>query len=484
MGKLFTLALEDANKGFVYRSELDAIDLQDDQPILNETELESNTEEATTLQSEIENDEYQVDQAIEEANQLAEQIVANDEKLNNPDETITVADIVTSEESLTRACYTLGIHNSFKLSFANESLREDMLLQPKKYLNISNENSDNTLREIVDKIIIFIKNMVTKLIAFIQRVIFKIGNYVGRFVNNVKKLKDYKNQLEVNPSDEIANKVKEQLESMETAGSRYTLLHNGEINTYYVDGANVVHGLVGIHDFYLKYIKEIRQSAKTGKELVLKDFSGIGSYNNKNILKEYGYKNIEDFIVVAPPSGDSALVFKSIDHTSLFDVNFKHPKFKTVKLEKEDLKSNFTTNGVNRLYKVITADSTVNYVKKTNQYSKEMMGEIKKIQQDADKSIKEFKHNDNGIINADPGYIRQAMQFKQYLANLADTTKSVAVTASMYYTNAYFATIKYAIKLSSILLKSVDLNHKDQAGDIKALPKPEPEEYEAEIVED
>ena len=132
MGKLFTLALEDANKGFVYRSELDAIDLQDDQPILNETELESNTEEATTLQSEIENDEYQVDQAIEEANQLAEQIVANDEKLNNPDETITVADIVTSEESLTRACYTLGIHNSFKLSFANESLREDMLLQPKK----------------------------------------------------------------------------------------------------------------------------------------------------------------------------------------------------------------------------------------------------------------------------------------------------------------------------------------------------------------
>lgn len=478
MSKLFKLALEDADKGFVYRSELDSI--ENDQPILNDTELESNTEETTILQSEINNDEETIDNAIEEANQLAEQIAVNENKLSNPDETITLSDIVTSEESLTRACYTLGLTNTFKLSFANESMYDDIRINPKKYLNISNENIDDTLKQIVSKIILFIKNTVVKIVAFIQRLIFKIGNYVGRFVNNVNKLKSYRNQLEVNPTDEIANKVKEALENMDTAEARYTLLHNGEILNFFIDGTKVIQGLVGTHDFYLKYLKEIRDSAKRGDARVFKDFSGTFSTTNKAILKECGYKDIHDVVVVAPPVGNSALVFKSIDHSSVIDVSFKSSKFKRVNLEKEDIKPNFNTNGVSRLYKDITSDSTVNGVKKTNDRSKEMIRTIKDIQKDADKSIKDFADNKNKLI----GFGWDEITFMMYLNNLADTTKSVAVTATMYYTNAYFTTVKYVIKLSSILLKSVDQNHKDQSVDIKALPKPEPEEYEAEIVED
>ena len=216
MGKLFQLALES--------SDLEgAVAPESTGPVLDESELEENVEESTQAQAEVEAGSEEVDQALEEVDALNEQIEANDAKLENPDEVVTTVDVEVSEEAYKKACYTLGIIPKVKLSFATESIAEDIRANPRKYLAVSNEDAKQVVKAIIDAV----KTMIKKLGQLIKEVYTKISlkfaNYAKRIDNGIVILKDIKNF-----DDE---KIKERIISKNSAELSYALVNNKVIHT-------------------------------------------------------------------------------------------------------------------------------------------------------------------------------------------------------------------------------------------------------------
>lgn len=200
MAKLFKLALES--------SDLEgAVAPESTQPALDEAELEQNVEETTQEQAEIEQGGEEIDQALEEAEGLAEQIEANDEKLENPDAVVTAADVEVSEEALKRACYSLGIPFQAKLSFASESVANDIRANARKYLATSNEELKDKLKAIVEAVKKMIAAVAEKVRTWIAKASLKLGNYKKVIENNEKVLKDIKTPLTRNLRIDLFNEL-------------------------------------------------------------------------------------------------------------------------------------------------------------------------------------------------------------------------------------------------------------------------------------
>lgn len=182
MAKLFKLALES--------SDLEgAVAPEATQPALDEAELEQNVEATTQEQAEIEQGSEEIDQALEEAEGLVEQIEANDEKLENPDAVVTAADVEVSEEALKRACYSLGIPFQAKLSFASESIANDIRANARKYLATSNEELKDKLKAIVDAVKKMIAAVAEKVKKWFAKVTLAFGNYTKSIKANVEVIK-------------------------------------------------------------------------------------------------------------------------------------------------------------------------------------------------------------------------------------------------------------------------------------------------------
>lgn len=291
MARLFKLALES--------SDLEgAVDNQ--QEVLNETELEQNTEETTQEQNEIENGSQEVDEALEEADVLAEQAEVNNELLENPDATVTAADVEVSEEALKLSCYKLGISRYKKLSFASEHAAEDIKSNPRKYLKVSNEEISDTLK----KIFLAIKNMIKQIISKIKRLYIKISIKFGNYEEQLKRKLIVLEQLD--PKSVNVGSLSTLLAKSDNCNLQFALLNNApetlllpssDTINFYKILVNFVSQFKSPKDFFDKMGEADRQS-KAGEEVEIeKMLSGASKLFDKigqsSIVRNAGKDDVD-----------------------------------------------------------------------------------------------------------------------------------------------------------------------------------------------
>lgn len=435
MSKLFKISLEETIEEPVIED-----------PIENDTEEVS--EAATKLAVEIEEMDNIAGQVVDVMQDVAKQVADNDDKLSDPDHVVTTIDVEVSEEALKRACYRLGEKPEIVLSFANEAIYNDIKNNARRYLVVSNEDLQDTLNNLTYKLNKLIQQVTARILAYIQQLIIKFGNFVGKFTSNVETLKKHQNDFLNNVKQETVDGIKDDLDKMDTAEARYALFNNGKVNVYYMHKDGAINGLKGIKDFCGAFLKITRNAIQTGNIGALKNFSGAAAMSAKTPVAEYGYKELPT-LLIAPPSGNSGLTFTSGDLTSAVQAMFKLPKFKKVKLEKSDKQPNFNSDGVENLFKFLTANEVINEVKHVKENSNAMIREVKTTSDYAVKVLDEFKDKHNKLVNFD----QTGFNIRMYLAALADVLKSTSLTANTYYVMAFFTTFKFIVRLSSILVK-------------------------------
>lgn len=256
MARLFRLALESSDlEGSVAGGG----------ETLNETELEQNTEETVQEQNEVENESQEVGEALEEADVLAEQAEVNNELLENPEATVTAADVEISEEALKLSCYKLGITRYNKLSFANEAYAADIRSNPRKYLKVSNEAISDTLK----KIFLAIKNMIKQIITKIKRLYIKIS---AKFANYSEQLKEKLDKISsLNVASVDAAKLKDALKDG-GCNLQYALLRNAPLLSLVPSN-----DIIGVYKSIINFVSQFKDFSAIAKNAIEKgknaDFS-------------------------------------------------------------------------------------------------------------------------------------------------------------------------------------------------------------------
>lgn len=318
MARLFRLALESSDlEGSVAGGG----------ETLNETELEQNTEETVQEQNEIENGSQEVDEALEEADVLAEQAEVNNELIENPDATVTAADVEVSEEALKLSCYKLGITRYNKLSFASEHAVEDVRSNPRKYLKVSNEEISDTLK----KIFLAIKNMIKQIISKIKRLYTKISIKFGNYAEQLKRKLIVLEELD--PKSVNVDSLSDLLAKSDNCNLQFALLNNApetlllpsnDTINFYKILVDFVSQFKNPRDFFDKIGEADRQS-KAGEEVEIekilngasKLFDKIGQSSivrnaSKDDVDMYGYIKRSNYI-------DSSDDTKDADFNAKFD---------------------------------------------------------------------------------------------------------------------------------------------------------------------
>lgn len=435
MSKLFKISLEET---------VDNITVED--PVDNDEEITENT---TKLAVEIEEMDNVAGQVVDSIKTLSEQLADNESKLADKDNVVTTVDVEVSEEALKRSLYSLGEQPTAVLSFANESIYNDIKNNARRYLTVSNEELDDVLKKLLYKLREFINRVAIKIVTFVQQLIIKIGGFVDKFVKNVSVIKNHQDSF-LDAKQETVDGIKSDLEKMNIAEARYPLYNNGKVNVYYMTKDGSINGLKGIKKLCGEYLKLTREGIKKGNPSVLKNFSAAAAMSAKTPASEYGYKELP-VLLVAPPSGNKGLTLKTIDLTSTIDVLFKVTKLVKVDLEPVDKQPNFNKDGVGNLFKFITANEVSNEVKKIKESSNAMTREVKETNKYAEQVLEDFQQNHNQFVMM--SNISHSINIRLFLHAMAESLKSYSLTANMYYVNAYFTTFKFIYRLSSILTK-------------------------------
>lgn len=447
MSKLFKMSLEET---------VDNITVED--PVDNDEELVENT---TKLAVEIEEMDNVAGQVVDSIKTLSEQLANNESKLADKDNVVTTVDVEVSEEALKRSLYSLGEKPTVVLSFANESIYNDIKSNPRRYLTISNEELDDVLKKLLYKLREFINRVAIKIVTFVQQLIIKLGGFVDKFVKNVTTIKTYQDSF-LDAKQETVDGIKSDLEKMNTAEARYPLFNNGKVNVYYMHKDGAINGLKGIKKLCAEYLKLTREGFKKGNAGVIKNFSATAAMTAKTPVAEYGYKELP-VLLIAPPSGNKGLTLKTIDLTSTIDILFKATKLVKVDLEPADKQPNFNKDGVENLFKFITANEVTKELRNVKESSNAMTREVKESNKYAEQVLNDFQQNHNQFIMMNN--ISQSINIRLFLHAMAESLKSYSLTANMYYVNAYFTTFKFIYRLSSIMTKyatgkEVDPNQK------------------------
>lgn len=414
MAKLFKLALES--------SDLEgAVAPESTQPALDEAELEQNVEETTQEQAEIEQGGEEIDQALEEAEGLVEQIEANDEKLENPDAVVTAADVEVSEEALKRACYSLGIPFQANLSFASESVANDIRANARKYLATSNETAKDVVKAIIDALKVMVKSVGKLIKEVYTKIAFKVANYT-------KQIKEANEALKGLTQENLdAEKVKIALKESNSAELQYALLKNKVITSPSTKSTLV--NLEKRVDQAMKMGMETNESMREYYENVIKATADtvVGDRANPS---EYGFKEFREFATsplntILCITGNKALVVKEEDLSIV-----------KVRLERDDTAIDRALGKFDayKLFHQALSSGTVNkYLADIKDFNSNL-AEIKKIQNKMEKDS----------INSEKIFDPKSARLKVM------AIKSIGITATTFEMDRYINIIKAYVKLLRI----------------------------------
>lgn len=416
--KLFQLALES--------SDLEgAVAPESTEPALDESQLEENVEETTQAQAEVEAGSDEIDEAIEEVDQLQEQIEANDQKLENPDEVVTTVDVEVSEESLKRACYKLGIPMKAKLSFATESVVDDIKSNPRKYLAVSNEGLKDVVKAIVDALKVMIKKLAQLINEVYTKISFKFANYgkqIDAGIKSVENIKEFDN-----------DKIKEALSTSGSAELQFALINNEVVSTpnfksYLNVAAKVVDNInSSVKDAKTSFEEEITNIIKNVIDDMAKEEAGIAKVSrNEEIAKSYGMKPFAgdgSKHVILGVSGKKALLNDVDDPTKIIKVSLESDE---AALKAANLDAKKLANSVIK--------ASIDYKKDVTDF-KNNLNEIKKVQKACDKGTYEMTKLIDG----------KAAKWA-YMG-----IKSVGITSTTFEMDRYIGVIRAYVKLLNIL---------------------------------
>lgn len=417
--KLFQLALES--------SDLEgAVAPESTEPALDESQLEENVEETTQAQAEVEAGSDEIDEAIEEVDQLQEQIEANDQKLENPDEVVTTVDVEVSEESLKRACYKLGIPMKAKLSFATESVVDDIKSNPRKYLAVSNEGLKDTLDRIKKAIIAMIDKVVGSIQTIITRIQLKFGNYEKRLDNGLEKLKNL-NKIDFNDPGNIVD-----------------LLSNGAELRYAAINSDVY--LDGITNFKKDLDAVIKIQKQLATQKVKKDVE---------IPEGDELKKIEEF----------AAQVNSIK-VDVVKFGFIRPDYKVGDWSvKGDVYSIYGTKGLTEVYNVVELEpNTDTFNSKTITVdSTKLINNIISKAGIVKKAIKDAKNNFKDIIKMQTAFKADINSLNDVNEGMVKYCKKCCVNFANFKIKQYVAEIAAYVQLVELVAKNTDVKTEEKA---------------------
>ena len=417
--KLFQLALES--------SDLEgAVAPESTEPALDESQLEENVEETTQAQAEVEAGSDEIDEAIEEVDQLQEQIEANDQKLENPDEVVTTVDVEVSEESLKRACYKLGIPMKAKLSFATESVVDDIKSNPRKYLAVSNEGLKDTLDRIKKAIIAMIDKVVGSIQTIITRIQLKFGNYEKRLDNGLEKLKNL-NKIDFNDPGNIVD-----------------LLSNGAELRYAAINSDVY--LDGITNFKKDLDAVIKIQKQLATQKVKKDVE---------IPEGDELRKIEEF----------AAQVNSIK-VDVVKFGFIRPDYKVGdRSVKGDVYSIYGTKGLTEVYNVVELEpNTDTFNSKTITVdSTKLINNIISKAGIVKKAIKDAKNNFKDIIKMQTAFKADINSLNDVNEGMVKYCKKCCVNFANFKIKQYVAEIAAYVQLVELVAKNTDVKTEEKA---------------------
>ena len=417
--KLFQLALES--------SDLEgAVAPESTEPALDESQLEENVEETTQAQAEVEAGSDEIDEAIEEVDQLQEQIEANDQKLENPDEVVTTVDVEVSEESLKRACYKLGIPMKAKLSFATESVVDDIKSNPRKYLAVSNEGLKDTLDRIKKVIIAMIDKVVGSIQTIITRIQLKFGNYEKRLDNGLEKLKNL-NKIDFNDPGNIVD-----------------LLSNGAELRYAAINSDVY--LDGITNFKKDLDAVIKIQKQLATQKVKKDVE---------IPEGDELRKIEEF----------AAQVNSIK-VDVVKFGFIRPDYKVSDWSvKGDVYSIYGTKGLTEVYNVVELEpNTDTFNSKTITVdSTKLINNIISKAGIVKKAIKDAKNNFKDIIKMQTAFKADINSLNDVNEGMVKYCKKCCVNFANFKIKQYVAEIAAYVQLVELVAKNTDVKTEEKA---------------------
>lgn len=426
MARLFNLALEEV----IEEAEVVA-------PVEPQEEIEAieNAESAGATEAEIENGVGEVEQALEEADKLQEQIKVNEEILGEPvapvtDEgkgevtpevpapeagttepvadaaasavdgevsgEVTEAQVQEANESLKYALAFLGSPELFvkQVRVANENAKT---LSLRDQLKVANEDAKEVLVKIIETAKRLIAQFVAKAVVWVKQIMLKFGNY-GKAIDTATAALQGLNVAEID-----AAKVKEALAKVGSA----------EVNIAVLSGSawNYALATAGVAGAGLKATLNAVAAGKNPVE--------AKTEKQEIDVTKYGFKAVEG--VVVGITGKSALVLSE-------------KGYKKVALEATDAVEKATLN-VNGLYNSVLKRAV----------------DAKKAITDANNNIKAIQ-NVQSTCQAELNKLKSAnAENKDKVAGQVEVAKSVAIVASMFRINEYLGAIKGFTKVAQAL---------------------------------
>lgn len=420
MARLFNIALEEGEElsaGVVApQDEIDAIE---------------NAESAAVTEAEIEQGSDEVTEALEEANELQEQVNVNEQILENtspedgtggeaiPDaaadavddglsgEVVTETQVVEAQEALKYAIATFGD----KVGYVNTvrlSLESSKTLSRRERLRIANEGAKDFILKLIETAKRVIKQIINKVVVWIKQIGLKFGNYGKQIEKAKKSLGDAK----FDNNDAVNTKLKDSFSSLSGAEYNYAKLNKDLDLSILTKTATST-----------KAMQLILNAASSGRT----DFAKLESYTVD--VAKYGYKAPAAAEGAGPNrvcgiTGDSALVIGDNGYSKQ-------------KLESNGLADNkhITADDATKLAGNLVANYAIVVKAVTN--SSANLKSVQKVQSDTLAMLDKQKATEGDN--------------KQVVNKNIEVAKSIAIIATMFKINEYIGCIKAYSRLLTVL---------------------------------
>lgn len=414
MGRLFGISLEELSETI------------DELP--TEEVTESDIEETTVLESEVDKDVESIEESIVVLDSLQDASKLND-KLLEDGNIVATQDVMVSEECYKEACYKLGYPIQTYISFSTESRSSN-----RELLKISNEG----IKEVVLNIIVTLRNLLRRVIAKIKmiytKLLFRLKKYQISIENKVNILKS----LDISTLD--IDRIVTTLRESKCAELQYTLINSTPALDYiYNKSLTKIASAITlfivkfrIKDKIVKFFGLDNDPKKKLEDMLAGILGNVFGSNNKLDISKYGFKkpNITGTLIPVITGSRVAVISNYVD-------------IRTINLDPDQEILSRVTLDVNKLVKSLTDPSNVSIVKKGAIESGRVINEIAKLQ-DIASSIVDTVDN-KSFAQKHPDEIKLAL----------NVVKGTCVSFSMLALKSHLNTIKYYNLLLSILISSV-----------------------------
>lgn len=407
MARLFNLALEETSEVL---EETAAVEPQE------EIEAIENAESAAADEAEIAQGTDEVTEAMEEVNNLQEQVDANEEVLAAtageegteevvpdaaadavdgnvsgevvvPESEVTPEQVTEATESLKYAIAAFGDKVGYvkQVQLASESAK---IYSRRGQLKIANEGAKDFILKLIETAKRLIKQLYNKVVVWVKKMLLKVANYKKA----IEGLKDKLSKVDAAKVD--AKTLSDALRKIGTAEAQYSLLtsNTGKANFTAYKGAPV----------------ELKKAltAIIGGKSAAEALKTVASIN----VEEFGFKKVEGS--VQGITGTKALV---VDEKG----------YKSVSLEVNDKVANATVAPAKLIKSIV--DSADQFAKWANDLSATITG-IQKVQSDTQAELDKLK-----TTNGDN---------KDQVARSVEAAKSIGITACMFRINEVIGAVK------------------------------------------